>query len=275
MIKLETKSISLSYNHHFVVKGLTFCLQPGEMLGLIGPNGCGKTSIIKALSRVIGLREGNVCINGKDLARISRYDLARILGVVPQNPTLPETFTVSEVVLLGRNPHLGLLRGESPRDLEIAWWAMQRTGITGLAERRIGELSGGERQRVTIARVLAQEPDAVLLDEPTANLDINHQIEVLDLVKSLCREKNLAVLITLHDLNLAAQYCDRLILMKGGAVQAEGSPEEVISESNIREVFGAESLVCRHPLNGRPAVLVMAGQDCRRPSSKSPGTPLD
>ncbi len=260
MNNMQIENISLSYNHHPVVQNLSFTLKPGELVGLIGPNGCGKTSIIKAISRILSLRSGNITLDGQDLEMISRGQLARLLGVVPQNPALPETFTVMEVVMLGRNPHLGLLRGESARDMNIAWWAMERTGLSALANRRIGELSGGEKQRVTIARILAQEPAVILLDEPTSNLDISHQIEILDLITGLCREKKLAVLVTLHDLNLAAQYCDRLILLKEGQVHAGGTPEEVITEENIRTVFNAESLVRPHPVNHQPTVLLTASR---------------
>jgi iron complex transport system ATP-binding protein len=253
---LEVKNISLSYGRCQVVRDLTFSLQTGELVGLIGPNGCGKTSIIKAVSRVLRPDSGQILLDGKDLRHISRSDLARRIGVVPQNPLLPDTFTVAEIVLLGRNPHLGWLRSESQSDLVIVRSAMERTGISHLAERRMGELSGGERQRVTIARVLAQEPQAVLLDEPTANLDISHQIEVLDLIKSLCLEKKLAVLIALHDLNLAAQYCDRLILMGEGRIHAEGSPQAVITAANIKNVYAADSFVYPHPENKLPVVLL-------------------
>ncbi len=256
MVKLELKDISLGYNRHPVVKDLSFCLSPGELVGLIGPNGCGKTTIIKAISHILPPNAGRIILDGKDLGHISRSHLAQRIGVVPQNPYLPDTFTVSEVVLLGRNPHLGWLRSESRRDWAIVWWAMERTGIASLAERRMGELSGGERQRVTIARVLAQEPEAILLDEPTANLDINHQIEVLDLIKGLCQEKNLAVLLALHDLNLAAQYCSRLLLMNKGQIYADGTPSEVITSTNIKEVYGTESLVYPHPENSLPVVLL-------------------
>jgi iron complex transport system ATP-binding protein len=260
MTKFEIESICLSYNHHPVVENLSFQLNPGEMVGLLGPNGCGKTSVIRAMSRSLSLKAGHIRLNGKEIGAISRSDLARQIGVVPQNPGLPDTFTVLEVVLLGRNPHLGMFRNESPRDYAIVNWAMERSGITELAERRIGELSGGERQRVTIARVLAQEPKIILLDEPTANLDISHQLELLTLIKGLCKEKNLVVLIAIHDLNLAAQYCDRLLLMKEGRIQAAGAPCEVITEVNIRDVYKTDSHVYPHPENSLPVVLLTSGK---------------
>ena len=256
MNTFEIKEICLSYNHHPVVQNLSFQLAEGEMVGLLGPNGCGKTSVIKAMSRALSLRAGNIRLYGKELNIVSRSDLARQIGVVPQNPSLPDTFSVMEVVLLGRNPHLGLLRNESSRDIAIVEWAMERTGIAALADRKIGELSGGEKQRVTIARILAQEPKIILLDEPTANLDISHQLEILNLVKGLCKEKNLVVLIAMHDLNLAAQYCDRLLLMKDGRIHATGAPWEVITATNIEEVFKTTSYIYPHPDNNLPVVLL-------------------
>jgi len=271
MITLEIQNLSLGYNHRPVVQSLSFQLHAGEMLGLIGPNGCGKTTIIKALSRVLSPRTGRILLNGKDMAAISRSELARLIGVVPQNPYLPENFTVAEIVLLGRNPYLGLLRNESTRDISIVWWAMERTGISHLAGRKMGELSGGEKQRVTIARVLAQEPGAILLDEPTANLDINHQIAILDLISSLCREKNLAVLIVMHDLNMAAQYCSRLLLMDHGCIRAEGTPREVITSSNIKEVYGTDSYIYQHPVNRLPVVILATSGNNGLQSQESSG----
>ncbi len=254
MVKLELADVSLGYGSRQVVRQLSFRVMPGEMLGLIGPNGCGKTSIIKAMCRVIP-HTGAIFLDGKEISAMPRKELARLLGVVPQNPSLPETFTVFEVVLMGRNPHLGLLRYESRKDLDVAWWAMVETATDALAERRMGELSGGERQRVTVARVLAQEPEAVLLDEPTANLDISHQVEILGLIRDLCRQKSLAVLVALHDLNLAAQYCDRLLLISNGQLHAEGTPWQVITPENIKGVYGTESTVYPHPVNRLPVVL--------------------
>jgi iron complex transport system ATP-binding protein len=256
MIKLEVQRLGLAYGHNVVVRDMTFQVMPGELVGLIGPNGSGKSTIIKALSRVIPPYSGEIFLDGKNLNRIPREDLARLLGVVPQMPLLPSAFTAFEIVLMGRNPHLRLLQYESARDLAITWEAMKKTATHSLAERRIGELSGGEIQRIVIARVLAQEPKSILLDEPTANLDISHQVAILDLVKRLCLENNLAVMAALHDLNLASQYCDRLILINNGRIHAQGTPREVINSQNIKEVYGAEGCVYTHPVNGLPSVLL-------------------
>ena len=259
MIKLEAENLTLAYGNNVVIKELSFHVKPGEMVGLIGPNGSGKSTIIKALSNVIRPDSGRVFIDGRDIARIPRAELARLLGVVPQMSLLPGAFTAFEIVLMGRNPHLGLLQYEGEKDMNITWDAMEKTATQSLAERRIGELSGGEIQRVVIARVLAQEPKSILLDEPTSNLDISHQVEILDLIKRLCRENDLAVLVSLHDLNLASQYCDRLILINNTRVYAQGTPVEVINSDNIREVYGAEGCVYAHPVNGLPTVLLKAG----------------
>ncbi|MBE9482677.1 MAG: ABC transporter ATP-binding protein [Chloroflexi bacterium] len=259
MIKLELQNVEVAYGHTVVVKDVTFQVMPGEMVGLIGPNGSGKSTIIKAISRVISLRSGKIFLDGKDVFKMRRGDLARLVGVVPQMSILPSVFTAFEIVLMGRNPHLGLLQYESAKDMAITWQAMERTATQTLAERIVCELSGGEIQRVVVARALAQEPKSILLDEPTANLDIKHQIEILDLIKKLCLENNLMVVIALHDLNLASQYCDRLILINNGTVHAQGTPMEVINSQNIKEVYGTDGCVYTHPVNGLPAVLLKAG----------------
>ena len=259
MIKLELQNVWLAYGSKVVVRDITFKVMPGEIVGLIGPNGCGKSTIIRALSRIIPLRSGKIFLDGKDISRLPRQELARLLGVVPQMPLLPNAFTAFEIVLMGRNPHLGLFQYEGEKDLAIAWRAMERTATQSLAQRRIGELSGGEIQRIVIARVLAQEPKSILLDEPTANLDISHQVEILDLIKNLCLTNKLTVVIALHDLNLAAQYCDRLLLINNGRVHAEGTPREVINPQNIKEVYGADGCVYTHPDIDLPVVLLKAG----------------
>ena len=269
MIDIETQNVCLGYGHKVILKDITFRLKPGGLIGLIGPNGCGKSTIIRALSRVISPASGKILVDGKDINKIPRQKLARLLGVVPQMPLLPSAFTAFEIVLMGRNPHLGFFQYEGPGELAIAWQAMAKTGTQAFARRRISELSGGEIQCLLIARVLAQETKAILLDEPTANLDIGRQVEILDLIKHLCRAKNLTVLAAIHDLNLAAQYCDRLILINNGQIHADGTPKEVITSNNIQDVYGAESCVYVHPVNGLPTVLICPGN---RGSTKVKGT---
>jgi iron complex transport system ATP-binding protein len=259
MIENNMENVTLGYGRNIVVDGISLQMKPGAMTGLVGPNGCGKSTIIKALSRVITAYSGRILLNSKDIALIPRMELARVLGVVPQIPLLPSNFTAFEIVLMGRNPHLGLLQYEGDKDYAIAWQAMEKTSTKHLAHRKINELSGGEIQCVVIARVLAQETEAILLDEPTANLDIGRQIETLDLMKSLCQKDNHTIVLALHDLNLAVQYCDRLVLIENGRVHAEGTPSEVIKEDNVRQVYGAGSYISTHPLTGLPAVLPNAG----------------
>ena len=256
MIKIEMRNVTLGYGEIDVVKEVTLAVKPGEMIGLVGPNGSGKSTIIKSLSRIITPHLGRVLVNGRDIDSIPRRELSLMVGVVPQTPLLPSAYTAFEIVLMGRNPHLGLFQYESKHDLEIAWWAMEKTSTQHLAERRVGELSGGEIQSVIIARVLAQETEIVLLDEPTANLDIGRQIEVLNLIKGLCRQENkLTAVVALHDLNLASHYCDRLVLIHNGRIHAEGRPATVITAENIKDVYGSGSYVHTHPLSGLPAVL--------------------
>jgi iron complex transport system ATP-binding protein len=259
MVELKTQAITLAYGNKKVVEDITFQVMPGEIVGIVGPNGSGKSTIIKALSRVIAPHSGRVLINDRDISRIPRKELALLVGVVPQNPLLPSAFTAFDIVLMGRNPHLGLFQYEGPRDIEITWQAMKQTSTQDLAERRISELSGGEIQCVVIARVLAQETEAILLDEPTANLDISRQIEILDLIKGLCQKNKLAVAMALHDLNLAVHYCDRLLLINKGRVHTEGAPAEVITTQNLEEVYGSGNYIIAHPLSGLPVVLPRVG----------------
>jgi iron complex transport system ATP-binding protein len=256
MIELEMRNVSLGYDRHTVLKDITFKAAPGQLAGLIGPNGSGKSTIIKALSGLLRPTAGQVLVDGKDIKSIPRRDLARMVGVVPQMPLLPSTFSAFEIVLMGRNPHLGLFQSEGRKDWEITRDAMEKTGTMPLANRHINELSGGEIQSLLIARVLVQETSAILLDEPTANLDIGRQMDMLELIKHLCREKNLTVLASLHDLNLAAQYCDRLLLIDDTGIYAQGTPAEVITDANIKQVYGVEHCVYSHPANGLPTVLL-------------------
>jgi iron complex transport system ATP-binding protein len=261
MIEIEMRNASLGYDRHTVLKDITFKASPGQLTGLIGPNGSGKSTIIKALSGLLRPTSGQVLIDSKDIRSIPRRELACMVGVVPQMPLLPSTFSAFEIVLMGRNPHLGLFQSEGRKDWEIARDAMEKTGTMPLANRHINELSGGEIQSLLIARVLVQETSAILLDEPTANLDIGRQMDMLELIKHLCREKNLTVLASLHDLNLAAQYCDRLLLIDDTGIYAQGTPAEVITDVNIKQVYGVEHCVYAHPANGLPTVLLNVNRE--------------
>jgi len=256
MVSLEIKNITVGYSNKDILRDISFNVLKGEMVGLIGPNGCGKSTIIRTLSRVLSPRLGTILLNGQDITKIKRSDIARAIGVVPQVPLLPSAVTAFEVVLMGRNPHMGLFQHEGKKEMDIAWDAMGKTAVQHLAMRRVGELSGGEIQCIVIARVLAQETGIVLLDEPTANLDIGRQVEVMDLFRRLCTGQQLTIVVALHDLNLAAQYCDRLILVNDGQIHAKGLPAEVITPKNISDVYKAEQCVYTHPANNLPAVLI-------------------
>lgn len=258
---IELDNVSLGYDHRAIMHNVNIKAHQGQMLGLVGPNGSGKSTLVKGIARVIDLFSGHILIDGRDIMTVKRDELARLVATVPQSPTLPGAFTAFEVVLMGRTPHLGLLRYEGGRDMAIAWQAMGATHTQSFAQRRVSELSGGERQRLVLARALTQQPKVLLLDEPTANLDINHQVEILDLVRTLCLEQGLTVIIALHDLNLAAQYCHRIVMLNDGEVYAEGTPPEVLTASNIKLVYGAEVCVYPHPVNKLPTTLVTAGRD--------------
>jgi len=269
MLNLRLNKVSLGYGKRTVLYDISLEARPGEMLGIIGPNGSGKSTLIRGMTGLLQPISGQIFLDGKNLVDISRQDLARLMAVVPQNPVLPELFTAFEVVLMGRTPHLGLLRYEGEDDLFIVQKAMEATQTLDLAERRVGELSGGERQRLTIARALAQKPKVILMDEPTANLDINYQIETLNLARHLCHRQELIVVTTLHDLNLAAQYCDRLVMLSNGKVYSHGSPNMVINSRTIKEVYGAEVYVYPHPVNELPATLIISDKEGNKPSRKT------
>ena len=259
MSELTVEKLVLAYGKRVVLQDIDFSVVPGEMLGLIGPNGSGKSTLIKAMSRVICPRTGRILLGGKDIATMSRNELAKCLAVVPQWPILPLTFSALEVVMMGRTPHLGRLRFEGEKDMVIVWEAMGMTGTQPLSKRPMGELSGGERQRVIIARALAQEAKFLLLDEPTSSLDIKYQIETLDLFKKLCLKQGLGIVAALHDLNIAAQYCDRLVMLNHGNIHSQGSLEEVITAEAIKEVYGADVHVYPHPVNQLPTTCIVPG----------------
>ncbi len=253
---IEVDSVFFRYHQEWVLQEISFRVRKGDFIGVIGPNGSGKSTLLKLLDRLLIPQRGEILFERRSLNKMSRSDIARKIAVVAQeiHPAFP--FRVIEMVLMGRSPYLGHLMFESQKDLEIARRAMAWTEILPLADRAIDELSGGERKRVFIARALAQEPEVILLDEPTANLDIHHQAEFLDLILSLNRDKGLTIFMASHDLNLASEYCDRLILLQNGRIYTMGAPQEVITRENIESVYGCEVWVDQNPISGMPRVCV-------------------
>jgi len=254
----RVKDLRFRYDENWVLDGLSFEVREGEILGIIGPNGSGKTTILRVLSRVLIPQEGEVHLQGKNLLALSQKEIAQIIGVVPQDTYFPFPFTVGEVVLMGRSPWLSNFGFESEKDLQIASQAMALTNTFSFSNRLIFELSGGERQRAIIARALAQKPQVMLLDEPTAHLDIGYQIEIYDLIKKLNAEKGLTLIIVAHDLNLASDYCDRLLLLDGGRIYKMGSPKEVITEENLSRIYQSKVLVEENPVTGAPRVTLLS-----------------
>lgn len=253
MIKIN--NLSCGYGKEVVVKGISFEVKPGEFVGLIGPNGSGKTTVIRAVSGLLPSQKGVVLVGGKTTNRMGRKEVATRVAVVTQAPEAPPPFSVQEFVLLGRAPHWTRFQFlETARDAEVADKAMALTGTGPLRERKMAELSGGERQLVHLARALAQEPELLLLDEPTAHLDIGHQLQIMRLLNKLNKE-SLTIVVVLHDLNLASLYCQRLMLLHQGRLCKVGLPEEVLTEQIINEVYETSIMVREDPVTHRRFVF--------------------
>lgn len=253
---LSINSLHVAYDKQDVLQDLNLQLDRGELLGLIGPNGSGKTSLIRALSGVIKPTAGEIYIEGKELSTFSEGARARLLAVVPQSAQLPPAFTVFECVALGRTPHLAWLGRLGQSDLKHIQQAMQAAEISHLSNRRAGELSGGEQQRVILARALAQACPILLLDEPTAHLDLHHQVSLLGLVRRMAKDQKLAVLVAMHDLNLAALYADRLVLLVEGRIRASGTPAEVLTTDILQAAYQIPLHVHPNPQHGTPWVVL-------------------
>jgi iron complex transport system ATP-binding protein len=238
LLELE-KAVSGYRTDTPVLHGVDLKLRGGDFVGLLGPNGCGKSTLIRAITGIIPLTAGRVTLGGRPLQSLNRREIARLAGVVPQDGAGRFAFSVREVVMMGRYAYSGRFRSPSREDESSVSIAMEQTRVAHLATRSVLELSGGERQRVIIARALAQRPGVLLLDEPTNHLDISHQVEVFDLLYRLNREEGLSLLCVTHDLNFAAEYCSSIVLMKEGRIFAHGSPTEVVTEAVINEVYGA------------------------------------
>jgi len=254
---LKMSDLSCGYGTKIIINRINLHIKKGEFVCIIGPNGSGKTTLLKTITRIIKPAKGNIFLEGRDLNNIDKREIAKKMAVVSQNLPIV-SMTVKEFVLLGRTPHyktLQLLENES--DIEVVEHAISMTGIERLQNSLMSEISGGEVQLSLIARALAQEPWILLLDEPTAHLDITHQVNILDLIKRLNKDYQLTVIIILHDLNLASEYCDRLILMNNGQITKTGIPEEVLNSIDLEEVYKTPVVVEKNPLSNKPFVLIV------------------
>ena len=262
---LEITDLKSGYGNKAVLQGVSFSVDKGEFIGIIGPNGAGKTTLLKTLSHIIRPIEGAVSLDGEDIHRMGSLEIARRFAMVGQGLFSIFSFTVNEIALMGRTPHIGIFGHEKREDLKIVEDILQLTDLEDFKERPINELSAGEGQRVLIAKALAQQPKVLLLDEPTAHLDIGYQTEILDLVESLKREQQLTVVCVLHDLNLASQYCDRILLLNKGMVAGFAPPAEILRYDTIEKVFNAVVLVNDKIIPNRPLVIPISKNLKERP----------
>ena len=258
MLTADRVSFSYRANAPRVVDEVSLSIAPGDLTGILGPNGSGKTTLLKMLAGTLTPSAGAIAFDGRPLRDWKRRDLARRIALVPQDTHAPFDFTVLDIVLMGRFPHLGTFALEGPADLAIARQALAATGTSAFEERPFATLSGGEKQRVVIAGALAQSPELLLLDEPTASLDLGHQLDVQQLLAGLNRDRGVTMVLSTHDLNLAAGLCRRLILLRGGRVIAQGPTEDVLTPETVRALYGVDADVRRHPAAGHLTVTALA-----------------
>lgn len=252
---IQTRDLSFAYKDRPVLHSVSLSVEKGEMLGILGPNGSGKTTLLKILSAVLR-GEGGVSVDGKSIATYSRRELSRLFAVVQQEARVNFPYTAAEIVLMGRASYHSPFALEGQKDLEVARASMELTDSLSLVDRYLHELSGGEKQRVMIARGLAQEPQILLLDEPSAFLDLKHQVQVFELLRRLNRERGLTIVAALHDLNLAALFCPRLVMLRDGKIYRDGSPSEVLTEKTIDEVYGIRVRVESDPSGEKPQLFI-------------------
>lgn len=255
MSRLRAEGLSLGYDDRAVITDLDVSVLDGKITAIVGANACGKSTLLRGLARLLKPREGVVYLDDRTLTELSTLDVAKVLGLLPQTPVAPDGITVADLVSRGRYPHQGWFRRWTGRDHEAVTRALAATDTADLIDRPLRALSGGQRQRVWVAMALAQDTDLLLLDEPTTFLDINHQVELLRLLRRLNAESGKTIVAVLHDLNLASRFCDHIIAMAGGAVVAEGAPAEVITAELVEKVFGLSCVIVPDPVAGTPIVV--------------------
>ncbi|QQC94014.1 ABC transporter ATP-binding protein [Streptomyces alfalfae] len=252
--RLAAEDVTVGYGGRTVIDGLDVKIPPGVITTIIGPNGCGKSTLLRTLTRLLKPTAGTVVLDGEDIGRLKTRTVAKKLGLLPQAPVAPDGLTVADLVARGRHPHQSWLRQWSSDDADVVEKALAMTGVADLADRPVDSLSGGQRQRVWISMTLAQGTDLLLLDEPTTYLDLAHAIDVLDLVDDL-HESGRTVVMVLHDLNLATRYSDNLVVMRDGAILAQGHPRDVITAELLEEAFGLRARVVDDPVGDRPLIV--------------------
>ncbi len=251
--------LSGGYYKKLVIKDALFEIKKGDFLGIIGPNGSGKSTLLKLMTRVLSPQSGSIFLEEKDIRGMGLKEFCRKVAFVPQDTLINFSFSVEEIVLMGRIPHLKRMQFETKKDFSIACNALKLTDTLYIKEKEISQLSAGERQRVIIAKALAQEPMLLFLDEPTSHLDIGHQVQILDLLKRLNRESGLTVVMVMHDLNLASEYCNRIMLFDEGRIFKEGTPEQVLTYQNIEAVYKTVVVVKKSPVSSKPYVILVSG----------------
>jgi len=250
-MKLKVKEMEFSYASTPVLENVCMELAPSEILGIVGPNGAGKSTLLRCIDRILKPQRGSILLDGQEIKEMSRMEIARRMGYVPQTSTRVFPATVFDTVLMGRRPHLGWRSNE--QDVEKVLEVLKLLDIVEFALRDFNEISGGQQQKVLIARALAQEADILLLDEPTSNLDIRHQLEAMDIIKKLVKEKGISAIMAIHDLNLGSRYSDRIIMLNGGTIIDAGNPASVLTPENIKQVYGVEAVVRNE--SGRPYIV--------------------
>lgn len=252
---IATESLDIAYDEALIVKALDMSIPHGEITSIIGPNGCGKSTVLKAVGRILKPQKGLVYLSGEDIKKLATKDIAKKMAILPQTPTAPSGLTVSELVAYGRFPHQRGFGKLTPEDKKIVQWALSVTKLAQFENREVDTLSGGQRQRVWIAMALAQQTDLILLDEPTTYLDLAHQLEVLELLYDLNRNQKVTIVMVLHDLNLAARFSDYMIAIRSGKIIKHGSAQEVMTQAVLNDVFSIDAQIVQEPRTGRPICL--------------------
>ena len=255
-MKLSVEDLHFRYGSKTVLDGVTLDVKEGEILGIVGPNGCGKTTLLGNLNKNLSPKSGKVVLGNTDLEEMTKKDIAKIIAAVPQTNEFRFSFTVRDIVSMGRMPFQTMMGGLAREDVEIIDEALRKTGLSEMADRHINTMSGGERQRIIIARAIAQTPEIILMDEPTLHLDVSMQFDALNLVHRLSMEHGLTVVIVSHDLPMMARYCDRIIMLHNHSIHAVGTPGEVLTPENLRIVFNVDGEMIKDPRTGRSTVLL-------------------